>query len=450
MNRKKTIDLVYNKYPSFKSWKDFYRKISLETNEEWSWDCARKYIKYHNLKDNYKNKIDNSPGKTEVINDNSLVFEYQTKNKPTSLEEILSLFKVDTSVWKVDKYSINSWDMTNRNGEVFTNYQIKVFLVRIVPITQHLPPLKSVTISTKNPIVANYSRPLTDIKRALVLGDAQLGFRKDIHTGKLTCFHDRIAMDTVLQMLSNFRYDHIVILGDMLDLPSWSDRFLKEPEFYFTTQPALKELYWWLRKIRMSNPNAQIDYLEGNHEKRLSDFVKKYMYEAYKLSPVNSKNDSGLFSIENLLDLDSLFINWIPDYPRNSVWLNEKLVVNHGIFANSKSGKTVTTILDKTDTSSISGHNHRVELASKRVHLKDKSEVNIAVSTGCLCKTDGTVPSNQRQENWQQGVTHVTYNDEFFTVTPLLINNGILPFGPHIIKGKDRTAEISKDIEWEL
>ena len=51
--------------------------------------------------------------------------------KPFTLEEMLSLFKVDTKIWKAERYVINSWDVTNSDGETYKNYQCKVWLVRV-------------------------------------------------------------------------------------------------------------------------------------------------------------------------------------------------------------------------------------------------------------------------------------------------------------------------------
>lgn len=450
MDRIQIINSVFNKYTNFTSWKDFYRKISEETNYEWSWDAIRKFMKYHKLKEQYVSKISvASDSATETISNNAIVYEYRTKNKPMSLDEVLDHFKVDKNTWKVDRYSINSWDVTTGKGEVYTNYQTKVNLVRIVPVVQTLPELKSVTVQ-KSIVTSRYIPPKDGVKSALIIGDAQLGYRRDVRTGKLDNFHDRLAMDVAVQIMANRNYDTIVILGDMLDLPSWSDRFLREPEFYWTTQPALKELYWWLTITRAANPAAEIIYLEGNHEKRLNDAVRKYFIEAYQLVPATSDADQRSFSIPNLLDLDSLNIQYVSGYPKGSVWLNDNLEIFHGVMSRARSGETSRVVVNDARSSKIFGHSHRVESASKTVTRRSGQVTYTATNNGCLCKIDGTVPSGSRQENWQQGVTHVYYTENEFNINSIQITNGKALFENRLYEGVDRVKEISADINWEL
>jgi hypothetical protein len=50
-----------------------------------------------------------------------------------TLEEALEYSNVDLELWEVDRYVINSWQVTSKSFGAKTNYQVKVWLKRKVP-----------------------------------------------------------------------------------------------------------------------------------------------------------------------------------------------------------------------------------------------------------------------------------------------------------------------------
>ncbi len=66
----------------------------------------------------------------EDIKSDEKLIECKSKNKPLSLEELMDEFNVDGELWKPYNFKINAWDVTNKSGETFTNYQSKVTLKR--------------------------------------------------------------------------------------------------------------------------------------------------------------------------------------------------------------------------------------------------------------------------------------------------------------------------------
>lgn len=86
--------------------------------------------------------------------------------------------------------------------------------------------------------------------------------------------------------------------------------------------------------------------------------------------------------------------------------------------------------------STIFGHIHRQEIQSKTTFDRNGDIKNMAISPGCLCRIDGTVPSVKggqgddgrpvtQYENWQQGISVVTYKPEgSFHVELVHIDNG--------------------------
>ena len=156
----------------------------------------------------------------------------------------------------------------------------------------------------------------TDVRRTVVLADPQIGYRKNQRTNELDPFHDRNALDVAFQITRQFQPDTIVINGDWLDMSEWSDKFTREPEFFFTTQPALFETHFWLQKLRRTNPNARIVYIEGNHEVRLRNSIVNHLAS---LASFVSVSLESIGSLSTLLGLESLGIEYLGGYPNNFV-----------------------------------------------------------------------------------------------------------------------------------
>jgi len=77
---------------------------------------------------------------TKEYNSDSAVITTKSLNIST-LDEALKYSKVDLKEWEVDKYTINSWEMTSggENGSnTYTNYQVKVWLKKKVADAKHI------------------------------------------------------------------------------------------------------------------------------------------------------------------------------------------------------------------------------------------------------------------------------------------------------------------------
>ena len=85
----------------------------------------------------YQEEIPKDECSQEYNNDKATI---TTKSLNIStLDEALEYSKVDLNVWEVDRYIVNSWEVTmggnktpSRNPEIYTNYQVKVWLKRKV------------------------------------------------------------------------------------------------------------------------------------------------------------------------------------------------------------------------------------------------------------------------------------------------------------------------------
>lgn len=256
-------------------------------------------------------------------------------------------------------------------------------------------------------------------KTAVILPDPQIGFRRQ-EDGSLEPFHDTRAMDVALSVLAEVRPDVVVNLGDTLDLPEWG-KFTKEPGFYFTTQATLDAAHLFLANQRAIVPDAKIYLLEGNHDFRMTRAILDNAVAAFGLRQANVPESWPVMSIQHLLRLDELGIEYVGGYPAGEVWINDNLVCIHGTKVRSN-GSTAASVVTDERVSVIFGHVHRVEFQSRTHRMRTGPLKTYAATPGCLSRIDGAVPSVksgidafgrplQTWENWQQGMGVVTFEE---------------------------------------
>lgn len=263
-----------------------------------------------------------------------------------------------------------------------------------------------------------------DWKLAALLPDTQFGYRV-YEDGTVQEFQSESAIDVAFQLMhaANEEYglDAIVNLGDTIDLPAQS-RHKQEIAFQNTTNLAIQRGYEYMAAQRALAPDAEIVFLEGNHDCR----INKYLAERAPAVVTMRRADSGkkewpVNSLPHLLRLDELNVRYEGGYPAGEYWLNENLRCFHGDRATT--GSTAQRYLNANHhTSVIYGHIHRIELSYHTNHTSRGPARNAAFSPGCLCRVDGGVPSvkggatpNEEPvkywENWQQGIGFAWYKD---------------------------------------
>lgn len=369
-------------------------------------------------------------------------------NRILTLEDLLAASKVDTLIWNVERYVVNKWEVgaagPDKKIVVTPLFQVKANLVRKIALAStEIPPVQPIHIkSTKSSAIVK--KIGSQIKRAIVIPDIQCGFKRDIQTGKLDPLHNRAAMDIVMQVIKESNPDRIIFCGDNLDLPDFSSKYLCSPEFKGSTQAAIVELGWYYGQARALAPNAIIDVIEGNHDKRFTTALISRMEVAYGLRPSNDLLGPDLISMERLLGLADLNITYHGPYPLGRVWINDNLNVHHGEVVRSGSGKTVAKMTEDLRSSEITGHLHREESASKTFWSKEGPKTYQAVSVGTLARIDiGIVPSAVSRNNWQNAFGNVFYEEGngFYNVNGVLIFKDLT-----IFEGKRFEARLEKEI----
>lgn len=283
-------------------------------------------------------------------------------------------------------------------------------------------------------------------RTAVILPDTQIGYRR-YEDGTLDPFHDEAAMDVALRIVRHLRPDVVVLLGDYLDLPSQS-KYVQLPEFAFTVQAAVDRGHRFLAEIRANAPEAEIHLLEGNHDKRLHDYIARNAMEALRLRRANAPDEWPVLSVPTLLRLDELGpVHYVEGYPAGQVWLNDNVVCVHGAKVRS-AGSTAAAIIDDERVGlTLFGHVHRHEMQSRTRRVRGGHKVAVAATPGCLCRIDGAVPSTKSAtdlmgrpvlsaENWAQGVGIVTFEpgNGRYAYEPVAIHDGEAMFrGRHFV-----------------
>lgn len=256
-------------------------------------------------------------------------------------------------------------------------------------------------------------------KRAVILPDIQFGYFRDTHD-ILHPIQDEAALDVALQLVKEINPHVIVMVGDNMDNCELG-KYRHSPAFARTMQATIDRAGLFCAQLRSICPEAEIIWLCGNHEQRLTDFILDNAKAAFGLKKANAPDSWPVLSVPELCRLDEYGVTFVPGYPASSFWINERLKVIHGNKVNSN-GSTVHKYLTKERVSTISGHIHRVEMGHITRESHDGPRTIMAMSPGCLARIDGVVPSTKggidldglpipSTEDWQQAIGVVTYEE---------------------------------------
>lgn len=280
------------------------------------------------------------------------------------------------------------------------------------PVVQQPAPVRVPPVRAKK-------RSANSQRVTVVLPDQQYGFRRV--DDELIPTHDREAIDAALAVTRAAKPDRIVNLGDYVDLPEWSSKFLVTPDFVLTTQPAIDEGYRDLCRQRAICDT--VDILEGNHDDRMAIAVARNALAAFGLRRADDPPEAWpVMSVPNLLRVDELGVTYHAGYPANRTKVTKgtdeltPLVAIHGERLD------VMKLAKESRQSYIQGHIHRRSEHWETYEVDGRPILVGAISPGALCRIDGAVPSTKssrtrkrsltRWESWQQGMAIVTEYDD--------------------------------------
>jgi len=384
-----------------------------------------------------------------------------TSERIKSFEDLCAAFNVDLTVWKRIFFECGTHEGWRKNEDkdlefnsgvmdghvtskgilVVPLYRTKARFIRREPVAVH-PVIRPMECTT------TYKKPEKPKKegtrRSLLGGDPHFGYRKSPRTGQLVPFHDRRALDLFVQVADYEQPDVIVWGGDIEDFAEMQDRFLQEPEFQQTAQPAIEETHWWLARLRTACPDSEIILMMGNHDIRLRKALITHFKAAYELRPADEIHLPPPLSPERLLGLTGLGIEWIGEYPDGEYWLADGLRVIHADKASQTPGGTAQMILKDTDDWTVFFHVHRREMASKTLYSRHESKSVSCFSPGCLCGLN--VPGRKRRQNWQKGMALVDWHGTNRSVHLLEVCEETLVWDRRVFRAVDRVPDLKRDL----
>jgi predicted phosphodiesterase len=185
------------------------------------------------------------------------------------------------------------------------------------------------------------------VKTTLIISDVQYPY------------HDRVALKKVIQVASDLQPDAIVQIGDGIDFPQvsqWSKG--TAGEYADTLQEHIDGFRAEvLGPIREACVTAEFIWLEGNHDLRVRDFVRKY---AAPLGPLRALEMPAMFG------LDQLAVNYV----RGPVRIGTNTYAVHGHEAGGYCATPSAWDLKfqkryGSDKSIIFGHTHQPFLSTR-------------------------------------------------------------------------------------
>jgi hypothetical protein len=198
-----------------------------------------------------------------TVTGNDAVFAVQGIGAIKTVERLLADYQINLDQWQMLDSQIKT---VSTDEKIVYNVRVNLRKKELLPIK--FAPIMPVrlTVESSGRYYARFGAT-PEVRTCLVIPDSQNGFyrKKD---GTLDPMHDPRCWDLVHQLNASIQPHTIVLLGDMLDLAEWSDKYTSSPDMAFTTQETINDLALTLGRLRHDNPCAHIVYIEGNHEKR--------------------------------------------------------------------------------------------------------------------------------------------------------------------------------------
>jgi len=280
-----------------------------------------------------------------------------------------------------------------------------------------------------------------DVLTVVQVPDMQIGYLWTDHHTYLDPFHDRVALDALVEFVRRESPDVLHLAGDNLDLCAMGT-YERDPRTDQTLSQALREYRWWVERFREAAPHARIVMTPGNHEARWKRTIWRSNPQLVSMVPdpmrwllIDADNPHGC-------RLGNVGVEMPGDYDTPAYLWDGALMLAHG--QSIKPDK----IAERTDARIVlHGHTHKLHATPSTIRTARGPRTKYVASGGCACRLDGAVPGVSLSPDWQQGTVVARWEprNERVAVTAYPIDRGSMltaPGGP--ITGRDRSVEIAE------
>jgi predicted MPP superfamily phosphohydrolase len=222
---------------------------------------------------------------------------------------------------------------------------------------------------------------------------------------------NNIDLKPICDFIKDEQPDVIILGGDFMDMESLSHwalaggkRLTLEGKRFQKECDIAKEV---IIKLKSCAKNAEIVYLEGNHE----DWVNQYINQHPEME--------GIINLPKMLDLDRLNVKWIPYKAEKNYYKIGKLYYTHGEYTCSNHAKKM---LETWNCNIRYGHLHN-HLVWSRTSKKGIGDFHKAISIPCLCRNGDYMVG--KSNNWSHGF-HIAYilpSGNFYEYVIQIIDN---------------------------
>lgn len=207
-------------------------------------------------------------------------------------------------------------------------------------------------------------------------------------------YEDTLMMRKLVQVVKDHQPDQIVSIGDAIDLPQVS-RWTKATagEYAGTLQKDIDSFVSTvLRPLRDAAPGAKFSWVEGNHDLRIKDYLKKYAPAAANLRALE---------VPSLFSLDELDIEYVQGPHR--IGTNVYAVHGHesgGYCASAAAWDLKFQKRYGSDKSIVFGHTHQGFLITRATGFKGKVQPRFTMNVGSIMDPNHATYVADGAVNW--------------------------------------------------
>lgn len=207
-------------------------------------------------------------------------------------------------------------------------------------------------------------------------------------------YHDQLALRKLIKVAEDFQPDKILQIGDGIDFPTVS-QWAKGNALEY--EQTLQEHIDGFREdvlvpLREAAPTADLLWLEGNHDLRVRDFVKKY---AAPLGPLRALDMPNLFQLDD--------IGW--NYQRGPVRIATNTLAIHGhesggYCASASAWDAKFSKRYGSNQSFVFGHTHQPFLITRSYGYDGKVTPRFTMNAGSIMDPVAATYVKDGAVNW--------------------------------------------------
>jgi predicted phosphodiesterase len=224
-------------------------------------------------------------------------------------------------------------------------------------------------------------------------------------------FQDNDAITVAHKVLKKARPSTIWLLGDLIDFAPIS-RFRDSARYEHDVQDEIDEVIAYLLRLRRQFPDAAVNYILGNHDRRLKYFMWGNAAKLKNLRTANFAHQFRYDSKDRPLDLRVNFIE-------GRRMLTRSYALKHGTRSNLYATRWEA---EDEGRSGMSGHMHRTGRWAWRT---PGGGLRVWDTVACLCNLNPPYKADDNQlAPWNHGLATLSVGGQRIGVENVVIDKG--------------------------